>query len=116
VIQVHYGKKPVGVLNLSAPVGRTYVTFTEVNGPTGVISEKAFSLTRYTHFVDKFDLLTKSASIQQIIADECGIDPKVCEIAEDYYRDGYRVSYPMIRARDLDEYEFLFDLVEFEPL
>ncbi|MBX4911338.1 hypothetical protein HJA82_28930 [Rhizobium bangladeshense] len=42
-------------------------------------------------------------------------DPKACNVYEDPINFGYRVSRPAILARDIDEYEYLFDQRAFIP-
>lgn len=101
---------------ISVPAYHKTITFTELSDPDDLhspFSEKTFSLMTRNNLVDERDLAVSGWAIETYVTHQFGVDPTKCEIHRDNAAMGWRVSWRMIVAENIDQYEYLFDKREF---
>lgn len=115
MIEVWFHGKRKGWLNVSPPAQRKQLVFTEVEKLGGTIREIAFSLTTRSNIVDKITLVSKGWTLEQHVKHMFGVDLAHCLVEPEKHMEGVRVSWSMVSATHIDQYEYLFDRPEFIP-
>ncbi len=114
MIQVWYQGKNVGVLHRSVLAGRKALTFTEVDARDGRISERAFSLNARRTLIP-YEVENRT-SLRSHLKHELGLDESHVTVTRDELSAQYEIIWLVLVAADIDEYEYLFDQPDFDPL